>query len=120
MLVLMLMLVLSVSAQKKIAILETMDKVGNVPYPIKLMVRSNLNKAISNTPGYEGYDRVDMSQIMSEQEFQRTGLVSEEQIKQLGEISGADYILVAEAALFDESNIFVTAKILNVETARNE
>ncbi len=120
MLVLMLMLVLSVSAQKKIAILETMDKVGNVPYPIKLMVRNNLNKAISNTPGYEGYDRVDMSQIMSEQEFQRTGLVSEEQIKQLGEISGADYILVAEAALFDESNIFVTAKILNVETARNE
>lgn len=117
----MLLMALSAASQvKKVAILETMDKVGNVPYPVKLMVRSNLTKAISNTPGYEGYDRVDMSQIMGEQDFQRTGLVSEEQIKQLGEISGADYILVAEAAKFDESNIFVTAKILNVETARNE
>lgn len=112
---------LIVSAQtKRIAILETIDKENTVSYAVEVMVRSNLTKVISNTPGYEGYDRVNISQIMDEHDFERTGLVSEEQIRQLGVISGADYLLVSEAVKVDESNIFVTAKILNVETAKTE
>ena len=109
---------MAVAQNKKVAILETIDKEGNVDYSVELMVRSNLTKAISSTPGFEGYDRVNMSQIMGEQDFQRTGLVNEEQIKRLGEMCGADYILVSEAVKFDGSNIFVTATILNVETAQ--
>lgn len=105
---------------KRIAILETIDKEGNVPYAVEVMVRSNLTKVISNTEGYEGYDRVNISQIMDEHEFERTGLVNEDQIRRLGEISGADYLLVSEAVKFDESNIFVTAKILNVVSAKTE
>lgn len=112
---------LSVSAQnKRIAILETIDKENKVSYAVEVMVRSNLTKVISSTPGYEGYDRVNISSIMDEHDFERTGLVNEEQIKRLGEISGADYILVSEAVKFDESNIFITAKILNVESAKTE
>lgn len=106
------------SQAKKVAILETIDKEGNVSYGVKLMVRSNLTKAVSNAPGYEGYDRVNMSQIMGEQDFQRTGVVNEEQIKRLGEISGADYIVVSEVAKIGETDIIVTATILNVETAQ--
>ena len=102
---------------KKVAILETVDKVGNVPYGVCLQLRSNLTYAISNTPGYEGYDRVDMSSIMGEHNFQRTGMVSDEQIRRLGEMTGASSILVAEAAVYDASHIIITAKILNVETA---
>lgn len=105
---------------KKVAILETVDKNGDVPYAIKLMIRSNLAKVITNTPGYEGYDRTDMKQISNEQTFQRTGMVSDEDIKKLGKITGAQYILVAEAANVDKQNIFITAKILNVETAKME
>lgn len=112
---------LTTSAQiKRIAILETIDKENKVPYAIEVMVRSNLTKVISNATGYEGYDRVNISQIMDEHDFERSGLVDEEQIKRLGEISGADYILVSEVVKFDESNIFVTAKILNVESAKTE
>lgn len=103
---------------KKVAILETVDKEGKVSYPVKLMVRSNLSAAITNTPGYEAYDRVDISSIMSEQEFQRTGMVNEEQIKRLGAMIGVSYILVAEVAHFDDSHILIVAKILDVETAR--
>lgn len=103
-------------AQKKVAILETVDKSGEISYAIKMMLRNSLTMAISNTPGYEGYDRVDMASISQEQEFQRTGLVSDEQIKQLGVATGAAYVLVAEAAKYDAENIIITAKILNVET----
>lgn len=120
-LLLALVIGLSVSAQiKRIAILETIDKENKVSYAVEVMVRSNLTKVISNTPGYEGYDRVNISEIMDEHDFERTGLVSEEQIRQLGVISGADYLLVSEAVKFDESNIFVTVKILNVESAKTE
>jgi len=87
-----------------------------VPYGVKLQVRMNLTYAISNTPGYEGYDRVDMASIMGEQNFQRTGMVSDAQIKRVGEMTGAQYVLIAEAALYDEQNIIITAKVLDVET----
>ncbi|MCH5311551.1 MAG: hypothetical protein J1E57_06310 [Prevotella sp.] len=108
------------NSTKRVAILETVDKEGRVAYGVKLMVRSKLAYAITNTPGYEGYDRVDIASIMNEHDFQRTGLVSDAQIKRLGEMTGADYILVAEVANLDYSHIVIAAKILNVETARME
>ena len=107
-------------AQVKVAILETVDKEGVVSYAYKLMLRSNLAKAITNSAGYEAYDRTDMDAILSEQNFQRTGLVSEDQIRRLGEMTGAKYILVAEAAKVDDKNMFITAKIVDVETAKTE
>ncbi|MBO7489580.1 MAG: hypothetical protein J6T88_04810 [Bacteroidales bacterium] len=110
------LLALTLQAQKKVAILETVDKDQNVSYGVKLLLRSSLTTAISNTPGYEGYDRVDMSAIVGEQDFQRTGVVSDSQIKQLGVATGAAYVLVAEAAKYDDKSIIITAKILDVET----
>lgn len=105
---------------KTVAITEVVDRGGDISYGIKLMFRSCLSNAVTNTAGYEGYDRVDISSIMDEQEFQRTGLVSDAEIRELGEMTGASYILVAEMAKVDESNFFVTAKILDVETAKLE
>ena len=102
----------------RVAILETVDREGKVGYGTKLILRSNLAKAVTNTAGYEAYDRSDMDAIMGEQNFQRTGMVSEDQIKRLGEMTGAKYILVAEAAIIDANNMFITAKLLDVESAR--
>lgn len=107
------------SAQvKRVAILETVDKENKVSYANKLILRANLSKAITNTAGYEAYDRTDIDAIMGEQNFQRTGMVSNEQIKRLGEMTGANYILVAEAVVIDAKTMFITAKLLDVETAR--
>ncbi len=115
------------SQVKKVAILEIVDKENKVAYAQKLMLRSSLAKAITNTSGYEAYDRTDMDAIMSEQDFQRTGMVSNDQIKRLGEMTGAAYILVVEAVEIEAdkrskegTQLFVTAKILDVETGRTE
>lgn len=105
---------------KKVAILNIIDKQNDVKYGIKLMLMGKMSSAITNTPGYEGYDRVDLGAVINEHEFQRTGMVNESQIKQLGIMTGADYILLAEVAKFDDNNIIITAKILNVETAKME
>ena len=80
-----------------------------------MLISSKLSFAITNIPGYEGYDRVDITSIINEHEFQRAGLVNDSQIKRLGEMTGADYILVTEVAKLDEQQIIITAKILNVE-----
>ena len=117
--VLLLLSVAVVSAETmRVAILEPVDRENKVNYGTKLILRSNLAKAVTNTEGYEAYDRSDMDAIMGEQNFQRTGMVSEDQIKRLGEMTGAKYILVAEAAIIDAQNMFITAKVLDVETAR--
>ena len=107
------------SAQvRRVAILEVVDKENKVSYANKLILRANLSKAITNTAGYEAYDRTDIDAIMGEQNFQRTGMVSNDQIKRLGEMTGANYILVTEAAILDSRTMFITAKLLDVETAR--
>jgi len=105
---------------KKVAILEVVDREGKLSYSQKLMLRSNLARAITNTAGYEAYDRSDIDEIFKEHSFQRTGNVSAKQIKKLGEMTGADYILVLEGAVAEANKIFVTAKILNVETTKLE
>lgn len=103
---------------KKVAILEVVDREGKLSYSQKLMLRSNLSRAVTNTEGFEAFDRTDVDQIMEEQNFQRTGMVSNDQIKRLGEMTGAAYILVAEGTLTEDNKIFVMAKILNVESTK--
>lgn len=105
---------------KKVAILEVVDKEGSLTYGVKLMIRNKLTASITNNSGYEGYDRVDWEAIIGEQNFQRTGMVSDAQIKRIGEMTGASYVLVAECAYLGENKVIIIAKILNVETAKIE
>ena len=121
--IIILLSVLSFSAiaqndVKKVAILETVDKEDKIDYGIELMLRAALSSAITNTQGFEGYDRVDIQQITSEQNFQRTGMVSDADIKQIGNMTGAKYVLVSEVAQLDASHLVITSKILDVETAK--
>ena len=102
---------------KRVAIMKVIDKSGTLGDGVKLLVRGYMTDAVTNTPGYEGYDRVDIASIMNEQEFQRTGKVSDSQIKKLGEMTGADYILLLEMAQLDADNLVFSSKILEVESA---
>lgn len=118
---LMLLLPMVIMSQtRKVAILETVDFEKTLPYGVKLMIRGKLAEAVTNTPGYEAYDRTNLQQIFDEQEFQRTGFVSESDIKKIGEMTGVQYVLVTEAGKIDNNTIVINAKILNVETARVE
>lgn len=105
---------------KKVAILEVVDREGTINYGVKLQLRSSITSAITQTPGYEAYDRVDMAAILGEHDFQRTGVVSDDQIKKLGEMSGCDYVLIIEAAMIDANNLIIVAKVVDVTTARVE
>ncbi len=103
---------------KKVAILEVVDREGTVSYGVKLQLRSSLTAAITQTPGYEAYDRVDMAAIFGEHDFQRTGVVNDEQIKKLGEMSGCDYVLITEAVMVDDYTMLLVAKLVDVTTGK--
>jgi hypothetical protein len=119
-LMLMALSVVVMAQNKRIAILEPIDKENSIPYSITVMLRSNLTKMISNIPGYEGYDHVNISKIMDEHDFEGLDFGDEDQIRHLGKMVEADYLLVSEVVKYDETSIFVTAKILNIETAKTE
>lgn len=112
---------LTVMAQndvKRIAILETVDRAGDVNLGVKNLLRQSITFGINRIQGYEGYNRVDMAQITGELTFQQTGYVSDAQIKKVGEMTGAAYVLIAEATNYDATHIVVYANLVDVETGR--
>ena len=103
---------------KAVAVTEVVDKEDKVSYATEIMVRTRLTAAISMKQGYTAYDRVDLQSIMSEQNFQRTGLVDDATIKRLGEMTGASLMLIPEVAMSDDGKIYVAVKMLDVTTAQ--
>ncbi len=99
---------------KRVAILETVDKNGDVNDGVEGLLRQCITFGINHVPGYEGYNRVNMSQITGEHSFQRTGYVSDDQIKELGKMTGAAYVLIAEAINYDAKHVLVFANLIDV------
>ena len=116
--VFIVMLPFAVFAQTKVAILPAIDRTGEIKYTHKQLLISSLTTAISMTDGYEAYDRIDLSSVLDEQQFQRTGLVSDAEIHKIGEMTGVSYVLITEAAYLDASTLLASAKIENVESAK--
>lgn len=108
------------SQDKKVAILECVDKVGDVKYGHRMMLRTNLTNAINKTQGYQAIARLNLSSIIDEQKFQRSGYVSDQQIKKIGELNGATHVLIAEVANYSSTEVVVNAQLINVETGQIE
>ena len=102
---------------KKIALLE--PRVGEGSTDVtgmeKAMIRGELRKAIVNHNGYEAFTRSDIDQMMLEQDFQRTGNVSDGDIHRLGEMTGADYICIATITK-SSSEFYIEAYLINIES----
>lgn len=107
---------LSVFAQKRVAILETVDLSGEVSYGVKMQVRSTLAYVVSRNTGYEGYDRANVAVLFDNPVFQRNGSISDAQIKELATTAKAAYVLIVEASLYDEQNLIISAKLIDGAT----
>ena len=105
-------------ANKKIVLLEPRvgDGSSEVSSMEKAMIRGELRKAIVNHTGYEAFTRTDIDQLMQEQDFQRTGNVSANDVHKLGEMTGADYLCIST---INKSNteFYIEAYLIHVESA---
>jgi len=110
---------LSAVAQETIALLE--PRVGDgsniVTQMEKNIIRGELRKAIVNFPGYEAITRSDIDQLMQEQNFQRTGVVSDAQIKKLNELAAADYVCVSTLSK-SNTEFYLEAYLVHLESGR--
>ena len=106
----------SYAQSKKVAVMETKAAPGVSVMQSKL-VRGGMEVAVSNAPGYEGYDRAAFDKILEEQNFQRSGAVDDNQIREMGIMAGVQYVLVTEAAN-EDGYFYILAKLLDVETGR--
>lgn len=103
--------------QKKIALLETLngDKTVKVEGIEMNMVRGELRKAICIHDGFRAFTRTDIDQLMEEYGFQNSGMVSDEQRKQVGKMSGADYICVSRLTKRD-TQFYLEAYLIEMTT----
>ena len=109
----------SISAQKKVALLEPRAGEGSEPIAAmeKAMIRGEMRKALISMEGYEAFTRSDIDQMMKEQDFQRSGNVSEADIHRLGEMSGADYVCVTTITK-SSTEFYLEAYLIDLESGK--
>lgn len=113
----LLLPLLAMAQTKKVAVWETKCTDNSITPFQSTMVRGGMETAVGNAYGYEVYDRSAFDAIMKEQKFQRSGAVSDAQIKRLGEMAGVQYIIVPEATA-SEGEFYILVKMLDVETGK--
>ena len=115
-LTIMMALSLCTCAQtKKVAVWETKCSDGSASAMQMLIVRGGMETAVSNAPGYVGFNRTDFDAILREHNFQRSGAVSDADIKRMGEMAGVQYIIVPEVSA-QGSDFYIIVKMLDVES----
>lgn len=112
---------LSVSAQnvKKVAVWETESKSKGISSLKMELVRSGLEEAIDNTPGYIKFDRAKFEDVLKEHKFQRSGAVKDNDVKRMGQYAGVQYVIVPQVEL-DGTDFLIVARVIDVETGESQ
>ena len=119
-LLILLLSVLSVAIfaqEKQVAILEPIAMTKEVSTMHRSMVRGEMVKAISRQSGYAAFTRTDIDQIMSEQNFQQSGMVDDATRKRIGAMQGVDYVCVTKITK-EGNNYYLEANLVNIETGK--
>ena len=86
--------------------------------PIELnMVRGELRKAFGWQSDFQVLTRTDVDAMLREHGFQSSGMVDDEQRKQVGIMTGAQYICVSTITKY-QSQLYIEAYLVNIETGQ--
>ena len=119
-LLILLLLALSLTTfaqEKQVAILEPIAITKEVSTMHRSMVRGEMVKAIGRQSGYAAFTRTDIDQIMSEQNFQQSGMVDDATRKRIGAMQGVDYVCVTKITK-EGNNYYLEANLVNIETGK--
>jgi hypothetical protein len=97
--------------------------VGEEPYGARgayKVLGGELAKAISGGDKYTAIDRTEaiINSLSKEHEFQRSGAVSDDQIKELGRQFGAQYLCIVELSALQGGSFYIDMRLVDVVTAR--
>jgi hypothetical protein len=98
---------------KEVAVLNPKVIQGDVSANDKLIITSSMKKSFMQIDGYKAYSRQSQALITAEQGFQRSGTVSDEQIKAIGQQTGCAYICTFTLSL-EKNELVVNSDIIDV------
>ncbi len=103
----------------KLALLQPLTVPGSTECnPMEIsMVRGELRKAFGWQSDFQVLTRMDVDAMLKEQGFQRSGMVDDNQRKQVGVMTGAQYICVSSITKYG-SQLYIEAYLVNVETGQ--
>ena len=96
------------------------DPTGNAESFIREIVREEISAVVVNTHGYTVLERSLINQVLEESRFQASGLVDEAEISEIGRMLGANLVLVTTVTRMDNGNFHISARLIDVLTARVE
>ena len=103
---------INVSAQESLAVLDTITD-EQVDTSVQVPVTEKLIEIFINRTDYRLIDRTDITSVLEEQNFQLSGMVKTEEVREVGRYLGADYICLAKVSLVGQT-YFVSAKLIDV------
>jgi TolB-like protein len=101
-------------ALPKVAVLDIIAQKG-IDTSAVVPVTESLMEEVVAVRAYVVLDRAYVEQVLKEQEFVLSGLVSDTQVAQAGQYLGADYVVTGKVQLLGES-YFLVAKMIEVRT----
>ncbi|GHV68512.1 hypothetical protein FACS1894199_15850 [Bacteroidia bacterium] len=104
-----------IGQDKEVAVLNPKTLSGTVSNNDKLIIVSSMKKAFTQIDGYKAFTRSSQALIDAEQEFQRSGKVSEASIKKMGGQNGAAFICTFTLSL-EKNELVVNSDIIDVES----
>ena len=116
--VLLSLLTVFVSAEElKMALLQPRVAEGSDPcHPIeRSMVRGELRKAFGWQSDFQVLTRTDVDAMLEEHDFQRTGMVDEDQRVEIGRMTSAQYICVSTITKYG-TQLYIEAYLVDVKT----
>lgn len=98
-----------------IAILEPISMTDNIELFEKNIIRAEITKAITSINGFSAFTRLDIDQIVREQNFQQTGMVDDETRKRIGVLQGVDALCITKITK-EENAFYIETNLLDIES----
>lgn len=111
--------VIANAEEVKMALLQPLTTPGSTACnPMEIsMVRGELRKAFGWQSDFQVLTRMDVDAMLKEQGFQRSGMVDDNQRKQVGIMTGAQYICVSSITKYG-TQLYIESYLVDVETGQ--
>ena len=110
-------LALFANQMEKIAVFDPSFENSKIDEGSVIAVRELINQTVVNTGAYKLVERSFLNRVMQEQQFNNSGAVSDSDATRIGELAGADKIVLSVLTRA-QTRLLLSVKLIDVESAQ--
>ncbi len=115
--IMVLPLALFANQVEKIAVFDPSFENSKIDDGSAIAVRELINQTVVNTGAYKLVERSFLERVMQEQQFNNSGAVSDSDATRIGELAGADKIVLSVLTRA-QTRLLLSVKVIDVESAQ--